>query len=146
MSRAVVSWPLAVKPDAFLKVVLLMPSWRAFFVIMRPKFASLPPRCSATAAATSLADLVASAKMACSAAMLRPGLIPSLEGGFEAANFDIRMRVFLVIFPRSSASNIMYIVIILVSEAGYRFESARDAYNVLPVLASITIPAYLEFA
>jgi len=64
MSRAVVSCFEFGRPDAFLKVVLDMPRLRAFSVMSRAKFVTVPPRFSATTAATSFADLVTSALIA----------------------------------------------------------------------------------
>ncbi len=56
------------------------------------------------------------------------------------------MRVSLLMRPDFIASKSIYMVIILVSDAGYRFASALDANSVLPVFASITIAAYRSLA
>ncbi|MNU05472.1 hypothetical protein D3C86_2054170 [compost metagenome] len=56
MSRAVVTCLLAGRPDALMKTVRLMPSWRALAVIFLAKFCSEPPSFSLIAAAASLAD------------------------------------------------------------------------------------------
>jgi hypothetical protein len=63
MSRAVVICSSSGRPEAFLKIVAGMPSWR----LLRHELGeplSLPAMCSAIATATSLALLVMSALMA----------------------------------------------------------------------------------
>ena len=61
MSRAVVFCWLCGKPEAFLNTVLRIPNARALRVIRLAKLRSVPEMASATAVATSLADLVTSA-------------------------------------------------------------------------------------
>jgi hypothetical protein len=85
MSRAVLRWRASGSPDALRKTVEVMPSWRALAVIIAAKRSSVPPRNSATAVATSLADLVAKARIAVSTGRDCPALRPSLEGGRLAA-------------------------------------------------------------
>ena len=70
MSRAVVIWPGSGRPEALRKVVERMPIWRALAVIIAAKLSSVPPRYSAIATATSLADLVTTARIAVSTSML----------------------------------------------------------------------------
>ena len=84
MSRAVVVCSGSGRPEAFLKVVLVMPMSCALRVIKRAKFCSVPAMCWASAMATSLADLVTSAFMASSTVISAPGLTSSLEGAASA--------------------------------------------------------------
>ncbi len=56
MSRAVVTCSGFGQPEALRKTVLVMPSWRAFSVIMSAKAASLPAIPSATTMVASLPD------------------------------------------------------------------------------------------
>ena len=95
-----------------------MPSSRALRVIARANADSVPERCSAITTATSLADFVMRALIAVFTVIVLPRLRPSLLGAIPAARRDTRMRVFNVTLPESSASNSMYSVMILVSEAG----------------------------
>ena len=62
-----------------------MPSARAVRFMRAAKPATLPPMFSATTTATSLADLVTSARIASSTAIVEPGFRPSFEGGWRAA-------------------------------------------------------------
>ncbi len=55
--------PSAVRPWAFLKVVLVIPSDRAVRVMRRAKAASLPLIASPMAVAASLADFTAAARI-----------------------------------------------------------------------------------
>ena len=64
MSRAVVRCPGSGRPEAFGKVVPVMPSCRARAVIMRGELLLAAAEIFATAAATSFADLVHSAWIA----------------------------------------------------------------------------------
>ena len=80
MSRAVVTWPGFGRPDALRKVVFVMPMLRAVRVMRWAKALSVPPRFSAIAVATSLADLTTMARIAVSTVMLSPALTPSFEG------------------------------------------------------------------
>jgi len=73
MSRAVVRIPESGRPEALVKAVSVMPSVQALAVMCALKFPSLPPRCSATAVATSFADLTTKARIAVSTSMLSPG-------------------------------------------------------------------------
>ena len=95
-----------------------MPSWWALAVILLGEAGSLPARRSATAAAMSFADLVTSARMACSTVIVSPGRKPSLVGGCDAACAETFIGVFSRSALPSSASNSRYSVIILVSDAG----------------------------
>ena len=63
MSWAVDMWPDSVRPWAFLKVVLVMPSALAVRFMRRAKFASEPSIASPMAVAASLADLTAAARI-----------------------------------------------------------------------------------
>ena len=99
MSRAVVIWLGLGRPEALAKVVRLMPIERAVRVMRLAKADSLPPRFSATAAATSLADFTTRARMAVSTVKVLPGLTPSLEGDMEAARADMRMVELSLILP-----------------------------------------------
>ena len=80
MSRAVVTCSGSGRPEALRNCVAAMPSWRAFCVISWAKRASLPAMCSATATATSLADLVISALMASIRSISAPSSTSSLVG------------------------------------------------------------------
>ena len=63
----------------------LLPNMWALAVIISAKWSSLLPKASAMATAISLADLVTTALMASSTAMVAPGRKPSFEGAIEAA-------------------------------------------------------------
>ena len=63
MSWAVDRCPSRVRPLAFLKVVFFMPSALAVRFIRAANFASSPLRWSPIAAAASLADLIAAARI-----------------------------------------------------------------------------------
>ena len=65
-----------------------MPSWRAFWVIMRAKLASSPPSASASTTAASLADRVTKPMMASRTVTEPPGGMPILVGGALAALVD----------------------------------------------------------
>ena len=105
MSRAVETILRSCQPEALAKVVFLMPSSRAFSVILRAKRRSLPPaRPSATAAATSLADLVISARIESSTEMLSPRRSPSSDGRIASAWAETAKWVSMAISPASSAS------------------------------------------
>ena len=118
MSRAVVTWPGSGRPLALRKVVRDMPSWRALLVMRWAKALSEPATCSAMAVATSLADLVTSARMASRTLMVWPGLRPSFDGAWAAAWAETVIRALSDVLWASSASNSRYSVIILVSDAG----------------------------
>ena len=76
-----------------------MPMARAVRVMRWAKSLSVPPRFSATAAATSLADLTTSARMAVSTVIVLPGFTPSFEGAMPAARADMRMGELSLILP-----------------------------------------------
>ena len=99
MSRAVVTWPEFGRPEAFRKVERDMPMLRAVLVMRWAKAFSEPPRFSATAAATSLADLTTRARIAVSTVMLWPAFTPSLEGAMPVARADILMGESSLILP-----------------------------------------------
>ena len=61
-----------------------MPIWRALAVIIAAKLSSVPPRYSAIATATSLADLVTTARSPLSTSIESPRLKPILVGGARA--------------------------------------------------------------
>ena len=82
-----------------------MPRACAFWVIALANSSSLPARFSAIATATSFADLVTTALIASSTAMVWPGLRPSFEGACSAAWAEIRSGVSSLILPASSSSN-----------------------------------------
>src|ERR1700710_1253266 len=73
MSRAVESWRLSGRPDAFTKWVFCMPSSWARSVISAAKRLSVPASFSAMATAMSLADLVAMPFMAAVTGTRSPG-------------------------------------------------------------------------
>ena len=85
MSRAVVSWPLAVRPEAFLNVVSAMPSARALRVISVAKRASLPATASASTTALSLVERIAAARIRSRTRTFCPALKPTFEAGCAAA-------------------------------------------------------------
>ena len=108
MSRAVVTWSRSGRPEALRKVVRVMPSARAFRVIIWAKRSSLPPpRCSPSAAAASLADLVTRARIASSTVSVMPAARPSREGGMEAASAETRIGLERAMRPSRRASNAM---------------------------------------
>ena len=72
MSRAVDRCPSWVRPWAFLKVVLFIPSARAVRVMRAVKAASLPLIASPMAVAASLADFTAAARIRWRKAMRCP--------------------------------------------------------------------------
>jgi len=74
-------------------------------VIAAAKVGSFPPRYSATATATSLADLTTSASIAVSTLIVSPGLRTTLDGGWLAACAETGMRVAGVTRPDCIASN-----------------------------------------
>ena len=143
MSRAVETWRLSGRPEALTKRVFCMPSSSARRVIIAAKRASDPPSFSARATAMSLADLMASACIACSTVKVSPGRRPSLVGAWAAARGEITTGSSRRMRPAASASNARYSVITFVIEAGYRGLSARLAYMTSPVFASTTMAAYL---
>ncbi len=106
MSRAVVTCSQSGRPEALRKVVRVMPIWRARWVMTRAKLPSEPARCSATAAATSLAERVTRARIALSALIAPPGGTPSLDGGRDAASALKRIGVESSMRPSRNASNI----------------------------------------
>ena len=63
MSCAVDRWPLAGRPLEFLKVEWVMPSRLPMLVIRAPHFSGEPAIASPIAAAASLADLTAAARI-----------------------------------------------------------------------------------
>ena len=86
MSRAVVTWSRSGRPEALRKVVRVIPSARAFMVIIWAKRSSEPPpRYSPSAAAASLADLVTRARIASSTVRVMPEVRPRRDGGMDAA-------------------------------------------------------------
>ena len=80
MSRALESWRLSGRPEAFTKWVFCMPSSWARRVIRAAKRLSVPPSFSAMATAMSLADLVAMPSMASSTETVSPARTFSLVG------------------------------------------------------------------
>src|SRR6056297_2048863 len=127
MSRAVVICLLWCRPEALRNVVLFIPRWRAVLVICLAKARSLPPSFSATATATSFADLIARDSMAVRTVIVFPGRNPSLEGGCRAARREILILESSVSFRRSRVLNNWYSVIILVRDAGCQRVSLREA-------------------
>jgi hypothetical protein len=109
----------------------------------RANAASLPSIASPIAVAASLADFTAAALIKYRSFMVCPALSPNLEGGSDAAFFDILTFVSRLISPFSTASNATYNVIIFVREAGCNLWSAFSACKILPSRASITIAAYV---
>ncbi|CAH0310451.1 hypothetical protein ROS9278_04910 [Roseomonas sp. CECT 9278] len=107
MSRAVVVLSGSGRPEALRKVVRVMPMARARMVISWPKRSSLPARCSPTAAATSFALFVTSARIACSTDSVAPTGRPSFDGGRDAASSLMRIGVLSWTRPSCSASNSM---------------------------------------
>ncbi len=91
MSRAVETWRLSGRPEAFTKRVLAMPSSWARSVIMAAKRASDPPSFSAMATAMSLADLMARACIASLTVRDSPAARPSLVGAWAAARGEMMM-------------------------------------------------------
>ena len=87
-------------------------------VINLAKFLSDFPKFSATTVATSFADFVIKANIACLTKIVDPAERFNLEGGCLVAFLDTLNLVFIDIFFDFSASNIMYNVIIFVKEAG----------------------------
>jgi hypothetical protein len=81
--------------------------------------------CSATATATSFADLVMSAFTASPTVISLPASKSNREGGVPAAFSETFMRVDGVKRPCCNSSNTTYKVIILASDAGYRASSAN---------------------
>ncbi len=118
MSRAVVFCDRLGRPEALRNVVARMPSWRALTVIAAANFPSLPLNPSAITTAASFADLMAMALIRSITRMVSPAFSPSLEGACLEACLETVKRVFRSILPRSSASKVMYSVMILVSDAG----------------------------
>ena len=105
MSRAVVRWSGSGRPEALRNTVPVMPSWRARAVICAANCSSVPPRNSATATATSLPDLTASDRIALSASIVWPALMPILDGGWRDAFADTGISVVFDRRPWSIASN-----------------------------------------
>ena len=138
MSRAVDRCPAAVRPLAFLKLELFIPSDFAVRFIRLANLSSDPDSASPMAEAASLADLIAAARIRWRRAIRCPAFSPSREGGLDAAFLDTVTIVSSETSPRSMASNTMYSVSILVSDAGCRRASAFLEYSVSPVRASIT--------
>ena len=64
-----------------------MPSERARAVILTAKALSLPPRCSPSAVAMSLAERVTSERMASLTVIVRPAGTPSFDGGCDGGVF-----------------------------------------------------------
>ena len=85
MSRAVDTWPDWVRPWAFLKFVLFMPSALAVRFMRSANRLSLPSTASAIAVAASLADLTAAARIKWRSSIFCPARSPSLLGGSLAA-------------------------------------------------------------
>lgn len=96
------------------------------------------------AAATSLAECTISAPIAFLYVIVSFGLIPSFDLGCLAARSDIIILSFMLICLLSSASKIMYSVIIFVRDAGYLRFSAYLWCIILLDLALTIIAAYLE--
>ena len=138
-SRAVVHWSGSGRPDALVKVVLLMPSARARNVIIWANRSSVPPSSSASAAAASLADLVIRPRMACSTHSRLAGTSPSLVGAIEAEWPETGTGVSSPIRRSRSASNTIYSVMTLVRLAGWRGASALAASITCPLPASTTM-------
>ena len=84
-----------------------MPIERALSVMRRAKLYSVPPMASATTTATSLADLVTSARIASRTLIVLPGFRPSFEGAWEAACLETLSRLLRVKRPASICSNSM---------------------------------------
>ncbi|GAV34246.1 hypothetical protein ROTAS13_01910 [Roseomonas sp. TAS13] len=105
MSRAVVTCWKSGSPLALRKTVFVIPIWRAFCVIIWAKRSLLPPSVSPIIQATSLAERVTRARMACSTEIELPGGMPSFEGDCEAASALITMRLSSVMRPSRNASN-----------------------------------------
>ena len=97
---------------------------------LRPRSQCFPHR----AVATSLADLVTRAKMASLTLKVLPVLRPNLEAGCRLEFLETPIWVESLRRPASRASNTMYKVIILVSEAGVnrcvRVARVQDASTV----------------
>ena len=104
-SFAVVFWRLFGKPEAFRKVVLVMPRFFAVLVISSAKLRSVPDTNSATAVAMSLADFVVSARIASCNIIESPALKPILEAGCCDALCEIGTIVASVNFPSSNPLN-----------------------------------------
>ncbi|MNL66963.1 hypothetical protein D3C87_1915030 [compost metagenome] len=99
-------------------MVFDMPSERAFAVIIAENWLSVPPSLSAMAAAASLADCTIMPSTASFTVMASPAFTRSLVGGREAAYLENGTLLSQDNSPRRIASNVMYSVIIFVSEAG----------------------------
>ena len=107
MSAAVVYWWLLGRPEALRNWVLRMPSWWAVRVMRRAKAGSEPSMFSPTVEATSLADLVTSARMASRTLIVSPGRSPTLEGGMPEEWREALSGVSSDMRPASSSSNRM---------------------------------------
>jgi hypothetical protein len=81
-----------------------MPSARAVRFMRPAKAETLPPTFSATTTATSLADLVVSARMASSTLMVEPAFTPTLDGAWRAAFADTLSLLPSESRPASSSS------------------------------------------
>ena len=88
MSRAVLSWRRFGRPEALRKLVRFMPRVWAFLFICWANLRSVLPSASARTTATSLADLVTRARIACLTVIRWLRFSPSFEGGWRAARRD----------------------------------------------------------
>ena len=94
MSRAVVTCSGSGRPEALRNSVAVMPSSRALRVMSSANRSSLPAMCSATATATSLADLMISALMASiDRRSRRPPPPPAWTAAADAALAEKRILV-----------------------------------------------------
>ena len=107
MSRAEESCLRLGSPDALRNRVRFMPSARARVVIAAANSHSVPPIASATTVATSFADFVASAMIACFTVMLLPRFRPSFDAGWPAARFETDSLSLNCMRPLSSSANSM---------------------------------------
>ena len=107
MSRAVVICsPSGGRPEAFTKVVEVMPSSRARAVISWANCPSVPPSRSAMATATSLAEWTVMAGMASATVSVSPGWVETLEGIIEKAWGEMVITSPIRSRPVASASKV----------------------------------------